>query len=301
MESLGLVLRQAREQKQLSLRQVETDTNIRLAYLTALEEGNYDLLPGRVYGVGFMRSYAKYLGLDPAPLIEAMKHDWKSEEEEAPPVTEEKENEYSAPRPGGIVKYAGYGLAVAAIAGLVFVSASMPGSDRNDNKGRADNGVAINGAKPPATVTSESLPGVQGAATPEGSSPPTSMTESATTAGGSPGDSTANVPQASNGESAPGVPAVAPAPSPAARGVAVTLRVLQDKCWMSVSQDGQMAYEGTAAVGDAMTFTGKDKINVVLGNAGAVEVILNGKSLGTLGDVGQVIKEEFVPKTQNPG
>ncbi|WP_328793828.1 RodZ domain-containing protein [Heliomicrobium undosum] len=284
---------------------MEAETNIRLAYLTALEEGNYDLLPGRVYGVGFMRSYAKYLGLDPAPLIEAMKHDWKTEEEEAPPVTEEKEKEYSAPRTGGIVKYAGYGLAVAAIAGLVFVSARLPDKDQPE-KGRLDGGVAINSAKPPGSAAADGTGALGGSGAPgmPGASPGAQASNGAGTDPASPAPAAVSptdpaAAQPANGEAAPGVPAVAPAP--AASGVAVTLRVVQDRCWMSVSQDGQTAYEGTAAVGDAMTFTGKDKVNVVLGNAGVVEVILNGKSLGTLGDMGQVITEEFVPLTQNPG
>ncbi|WP_236995081.1 helix-turn-helix domain-containing protein [Heliomicrobium modesticaldum] len=279
---------------------MEAETNIRLAYLTALEEGNYDLLPGRVYGVGFMRSYAKYLGLDPAPLIEAMKHDWKTEEEESPLVTEEREKAYSAPRTGGIVKYAGYGLAVAAIAGLVFVSARLPDKDQLEPN-RPDGRVAINSTKPSGPAAADGT-GALGSSGVLGASPGAQASNGAgadpvsLAPGLSPVEPAVAQP-AANGEKAPGVPAVAPAPS----GVAVTLRVVQDRCWMSVSQDGQPAYEGMVNVGDAMTFTGKDKVNVVLGNAGAVEVILNGKSLGTLGDVGQVIKEEFVPLTQNPG
>ncbi|KKM13109.1 hypothetical protein SY88_00715 [Clostridiales bacterium PH28_bin88] len=69
MDQIGEQLRQARTAKGLSLGQVEEATKIRVRYLEALEHGDYDVLPGRVYTVGFLRSYARYLDLDAESLV----------------------------------------------------------------------------------------------------------------------------------------------------------------------------------------------------------------------------------------
>ncbi|MHB8509963.1 MAG: RodZ domain-containing protein [Candidatus Dormibacteria bacterium] len=66
---LGSTLRQARESRELPLREVEWATRIKADYLQALEDEQFDRLPGAVYARGFLRSYATYLGLDPEPLV----------------------------------------------------------------------------------------------------------------------------------------------------------------------------------------------------------------------------------------
>ncbi|HET6946520.1 MAG TPA: RodZ domain-containing protein [bacterium] len=72
MRELGIGdrLRNAREAKGLSLDAVEGLTRIRAAYLEALEDEQFERLPGLVYGRGFLRTYAAALGLDPDPLLE---------------------------------------------------------------------------------------------------------------------------------------------------------------------------------------------------------------------------------------
>ncbi|HEX2923808.1 MAG TPA: RodZ domain-containing protein, partial [Chloroflexota bacterium] len=69
MGKIGEALRTAREARQVSLGRAEKDTRIRLDYLEALEEGHYHNLPAPVYARAYLRSYALYLGLDPAALI----------------------------------------------------------------------------------------------------------------------------------------------------------------------------------------------------------------------------------------
>ena len=69
MGDLGQLLREAREQKGVSLEKVEEATRIRQKFLQALEEGNYGALPAEAYVTGFLRTYAVYLELDPEELI----------------------------------------------------------------------------------------------------------------------------------------------------------------------------------------------------------------------------------------
>ena len=64
MAEIGQSLREAREAKGLTLDDVEQEIRIRSNYLEALENEDYDRLPGEVYVRGFLRNYARFLGVD---------------------------------------------------------------------------------------------------------------------------------------------------------------------------------------------------------------------------------------------
>jgi hypothetical protein len=66
---LGEILREAREAKGVTLGQAEAMTRVRSKYLRALEEADWGSLPEPLYVKGFLRSYARYLGLDPLNII----------------------------------------------------------------------------------------------------------------------------------------------------------------------------------------------------------------------------------------
>ena len=71
LRTIGEALRSAREAQGKSLDDAAVATRIRPSYLEALEEEQFGELGGSVYAKGFLRSYAGYLGVDPAPLLEA--------------------------------------------------------------------------------------------------------------------------------------------------------------------------------------------------------------------------------------
>jgi cytoskeletal protein RodZ len=64
MESIGEFFRQVRETKGLTIDEVASKTRIRTDFVKALEEGNFAKLPDQVFARGFVRSYARSLGLD---------------------------------------------------------------------------------------------------------------------------------------------------------------------------------------------------------------------------------------------
>src|SRR5690606_13898422 len=70
---VGEILRRGREHYNLSLNDVEAALRIRASQLGAIEQGRLDLLPGRVYAVGFVRAYAEYLGLDGGRIVQLFK------------------------------------------------------------------------------------------------------------------------------------------------------------------------------------------------------------------------------------
>jgi len=69
-ETIGNLLRRERENRNLSLQEVQDATKITVHNLSALEEDRFDYFPNRVYTRAFLRDYANYLGLDSAGLLE---------------------------------------------------------------------------------------------------------------------------------------------------------------------------------------------------------------------------------------
>src|SRR2546421_12121033 len=61
----------------ISIDEVETRTKIRAKYLRAIENEEWDLLPGPVYAKSFLRTYGNYLGLDSRRLIDEFKHHYE--------------------------------------------------------------------------------------------------------------------------------------------------------------------------------------------------------------------------------
>ncbi len=81
MEPIGEILRSAREGKNITLREAEEATKIRFKYLAALENNDYDQIPGRVYVLGFLRNYADYLGLEARELTERYKKEYPAKDD----------------------------------------------------------------------------------------------------------------------------------------------------------------------------------------------------------------------------
>ena len=73
MSSVGETLRNAREEKGISIQQVAEATSIRIMYLEAIEKEQFDLIPGVVYLKGFIRNYANFVGLNGPELVEKYK------------------------------------------------------------------------------------------------------------------------------------------------------------------------------------------------------------------------------------
>ncbi|MGH6921642.1 MAG: helix-turn-helix domain-containing protein, partial [Geminicoccaceae bacterium] len=69
MREVGAQLRQARMARGEELEDVAENLRIRPTYLYGLEQGDLSLMPGRTYALGFLRSYAQYLGFDGEDLI----------------------------------------------------------------------------------------------------------------------------------------------------------------------------------------------------------------------------------------
>jgi len=72
-DGVGATLRETRNRRKIDLVEVEAATKIRIRYLRAMENEEWDLLPGDAYARGFVRTYAAFLGLDAERLAEQLR------------------------------------------------------------------------------------------------------------------------------------------------------------------------------------------------------------------------------------
>ncbi len=259
------MLREARQARGLSLEQVEEETKIRRKYLEALEEEAFDVLPGRVYVRGFLRNYARFLGLDAGALVARFEEMLPSEE--VPPVPQPFPGSGKKLRlnwPLGRIAYAVMGLVLAFL--LVWGGSSLFGLTRDAaywDKEKKQPGVS---------------PG-----TPAGTPDPPSGKSTVHT--GDPVTPSSTPTSTGTNNSTP-------------EGVHLVLNVTAETCWMRVVVDGKIMFTGEVPANQSKSFKAKEHIWVKLGNAGVVNVQLNGQDLGVLGDRGQVVSREFSASTQ---
>lgn len=80
MKKVGEVLAETRERQRIPLEKVSQATRIRTEFLLALERNQFELLPAEPFVKGFIRSYARYLGLDPETILALLRRDFKAGE-----------------------------------------------------------------------------------------------------------------------------------------------------------------------------------------------------------------------------
>ena len=72
LPGVGTRLRQTREMRSLSVSDVALSLKLGTSQIEALENGNWEVLPGQTFIRGFVRNYARVLQIDPAPLMEQL-------------------------------------------------------------------------------------------------------------------------------------------------------------------------------------------------------------------------------------
>ena len=271
---LGNTLREERERQNLSVEDIEQGTSIRALYIEAIENGEYDKLPGEVYTRGFIKNYAKFLGLDG----DEFSKQFTAEVHGAPSPSPVSENpvENSAEIPAE-----------------TFVVETKPVKP-------------VKPAKPakPEKKSSKVVGEIHGET--GGSSSKlivAAVVIIAALAGGawsflsSDGGDVATKPpvqtqQKPQPENPTPVANANPAPPAPIDGVKVEAK-FNDRCWTLATVDGTVVLEGVVEAGENLSWEGKQNINLRLGNAGAVELTHNGQNLGVQGGVGDVVDKTF--------
>ncbi|WP_088225367.1 RodZ domain-containing protein [Desulfosporosinus sp. FKB] len=272
MAGEGQMLRAAREEKQWSLRFTEDTTKIRVRYIQALEEENYGILPGTTYVKGYLRTYAKHLGLNPDEIIQLYNNSPDVKEtvkilETPDHIPLKKSPNWVRPLAAGIMAI----LAIGIVVGVAEWSHNTPE--------KPSNSAYSPSALPSAPSQAEAAASKQNNAQ--------SNSKNNTQ------NNTKNDQNNSQASSTP--PSVLAATQD---GLTAQLEFKQS-CWVVVQADGQPVFQGTFAAGTTKVVKGSNKIELVtVGNAGGLNVTLNGKALPSLGSSGQVIRNViFTPET----
>jgi len=113
--TIGAILKGAREANGESIEDVARLLRINWRYLQALEDGRFDELPGTVYAIGFIRTYADYLGVDSVRLVDQYKALGSARNSKSPLVFPEPIPESGLP--GGAIMFAGIVVAILAYGG----------------------------------------------------------------------------------------------------------------------------------------------------------------------------------------
>ncbi len=138
---IGEVLKRTRTRRKIDIRTVEQQTKIRIKYLRALENEEWDVLPGPAYAKGFLRTYAQFLGLDGDALVDEYRRTVEAALDAdraylfSEPVLERRRRPGEEPRRRLPVSVSAIGVLGAAVVALLLVLA-LTGSDDSGSKDR---------------------------------------------------------------------------------------------------------------------------------------------------------------------
>jgi cytoskeleton protein RodZ len=307
--SFGERLRREREMRGISLDEIATATKISTRNLKALEDEKFSQLPGGIFNKGFVRAYAKFLGIDEEQMVaeysaasqevetareQKFRYDFskvefsRADDEEQREISLEPKSQWGTIALIVLIAVAVFGgweyyqkkklarqqeqaQVPAAVMPAPASSITMPptGTTAVDNTAAAATTNTL--AQPGIT-----MPPVQSASdTKPTTTKPADLTEAEKQITAPPLKE-ADVPATSNGP------------------IDVKIHANQDS-WISITADGKTIMKGTLPAASEKAVRAKEQVVVVLGNVGGVEVSYNGKPIDNLGTGKEVKKITFTP------
>jgi len=268
--SFGERLKKEREKRGFTLEEVSAATKIGVRSLKALEQEKFDLLPGGIFNKGFVRAYAKHLGLDDEVVVadyleaagESSPTPTIADPTEAQNAQELRDLGSSQPLPWG-------SMAVLVVVGTLLFAAWHYYSHRKSSQNDAPSETAATspGSSPSASSTGSTVAG-------------TTVAKPISGAGGDSGPASSSQPSA-----------IAPQPNSStplsgSGSFELSLRAV-DEVWLSTAVDAEPASEAIMEVGQSKTLQASDRVVMRIGNPTALQVSINGKRIPIRGVEGQ--------------
>ncbi|HVO72230.1 MAG TPA: RodZ domain-containing protein [Aggregatilineaceae bacterium] len=291
-EVLGQRLREAREAKELTLAEVERQIRIRAKYLEALEDGDYGSM-ALVQAQGFLRNYARFLGLDLELLLAELdsgKHGRRRGvslpvSRHAPPESPPEDSirpavravvQAATPRPtsrrsrGPRARRGFLGnILIIVLAGAIVVAVVVGGTRLIDSLVQSETRSTAGGIETLAPATEEMTASEAGSPSGDQTGTPT------------PPEALATTPEQSYTP-----------PELTGTGVIVVIEIVQPT-WVRVTADGVVQYEGLAHEGDILNYSGSQSVEVRANNAAGLKLTVNNQPQGVLGARGQLFDYTF--------
>jgi cytoskeletal protein RodZ len=263
-DGFGGRLREARERRGITLRQIANKTKISIASLEALERNDISRLPGGLFSRAFVRSYAVEVGLDPEATIQEFiaqfPHDLVMAGHPASGPLEDNDALESQRRVAStIVRLAAISLPIVGVV-LYYGAAGIRGTPPRE--------------PPPLAPAAEATAGSSGSAV---AAVPVKPDAPLPAAGASPA-APASVP-----------PTVEAPPAVTAGRLAIGLAATAP-CWVSAFVDGRQVLRRDLKSGERHMFVAQRDFVISLGDAGALTLTLNGAPARPLGRPGQVLE-----------
>ncbi|MFM8540668.1 MAG: helix-turn-helix domain-containing protein [Nitrospira sp.] len=276
-ESVGDFFRQVRETKGLTLEEVALKTRIHLDYLRALEESNFTKLPDQVFAKGFVRSYARSLGLDEEDAMRrftASSCTFYSKHEERERLRQQQVEDERKRQANRKVVVAGVGVAVLGLILLLTreqgaVSVMRPLVPAKTGREAERKSSREAGTSTEVSTKSGAIPALAGGTV---GTAPTSATTS---------DPLAGLPLDGGAES---------------ENVLILALEATELSWVLVQTDNASPHEALMRPGDRLTWKANEKFSLTVGNAGGIRGELNGTPLAPFGPKGKAIRDIVVTR-----
>ncbi len=317
MGSFGERLRREREMRGIGLDEIAAATKISTRNLRALEDEKFNQLPGGIFNKGFVRAYAKFLGIDQDQIVaeyEAASHDTESAREQKlqedfakAEFRKKPDNQEISLEPksqwGTIavivliaaVGYGGYSYYQRRKLEKLQQPTPLPAITQPTRQTPPPPATAppVESASKTAAGTEPSTvttPANAAPAQPQSALPDTTKTVSAPT-------ETKPATQKSETSTTPTNPKpITDQNENASASTPIQLKIkINKESWVSIKADGRTLVNGTLSPGTEKTYKANERIEMILGNSGGVEVSYNGKPVENVNLGQDVRKMTFTP------
>ena len=273
---IGAMLQTRRKAMELSLMDIENFTNLKRSFLIALEEGHFSELPSTVQGRGMLNNYAQFLGMEETTLMDLFSQALQLQREERMRPQRKAEKpalSVNVNLPERWRKIINPDLIIGSILIIGLFAFIVWGATQVFS--------STSGSPTDAPSISEMLQTTPS----ESPAPDLAQTEQA--------ESTA---AAAEDTPIPGVTVVEATPTIVATVNTAPLQVViiaHDRAYLRVTVDGVETFNGRVVPDNVYTYSGNVSVNLLTGNAAALEVYFNQDYVGNLGDVGEVVSMDF--------
>ncbi|MGD2125738.1 MAG: DUF4115 domain-containing protein [Desulfobacteraceae bacterium] len=287
VQALGPFLKSEREKKGLSIQQVAEITRLRRHIIDALEKEAWDSLPPPVFVRGFIRSYAKALGLDEKEVLALYEYLIPTESEIPKPLLE--------PPQTGKSRLVYLILAILVLVGISFSiwKAYSPKEELPISPQEESLSESMNAEQPPAATQKPPEPLVEEAQPPEEvvvSSPETEVVTAETEVDRKLEEAVALLKeeQAGYDEEEASIDAIS---GPAESADWLVLKgIVEGRTWISISIDGNAPKEYIFQPGSRPQWKARKGFEIIVGNAAGIAFDFDGQRLENLGKLGQVVR-----------
>lgn len=258
--------------RRVSLDEIAESTKIARRHLESLEKEDFDSLPGGVFNKGFVRAYARFIGIDEEQAVADYAELVKEEpppEDKFPLEVHEEPNRELNPR------NVNYPLIAAAVALVVLLAGYAVWHSK---RRPADNARAVMTAGPAGQKQDGSLDGPRLASEGHKSADPAGATHVSTIVAAA-----RKTPESAH-----------PRPQPPVHTFFVVIKAKEDS-WISVIADGRRVKEGVLRAEKQRFVKAAKEIIVKTGNAGGIEISYNGRPLGAIGSESETRTLMFTP------